>query len=47
VDIPQIAKVKRIRQRHIGAKQSRSPLPGGRRSQWKKKMDGSVVRRDS
>ena len=47
VDAPLIAKVKRIHQRHIGAKKSRSPLPGGRHSKWKKKMDGSVVRRDS
>lgn len=46
VDAPLIAKVKRIHQRHIGAKQSRNPLPGGRRSKWKKRMDGSVVRRD-
>lgn len=47
VDAPLIAKVKRIHQRHIGAKQTRSPLPGGRNSKWKKKMDGTVVRRDT
>lgn len=46
VDAPLIAKVKRIHQRHIGAKKSRNPLPGGRNSMFKKKMDGSVVRRD-
>lgn len=46
VDAPMIAKVKRIYQRHVGAKKSRSPLPGGRGSLWKKKMDGTVVRRD-
>lgn len=46
VDAPLIAKVKRIHQRHIGAKKSRSPMPGGRNSEWKKKMDGSVVRRE-
>ena len=46
VDAPLIAKVKRIHQRHIGAKKSRNPLPGGRNSKWKKKMDGSVVRRE-
>ena len=34
VDAPLIAKVKRIHQRHIGAKQSKSPLPGGKRSKW-------------
>ena len=45
VDMPLIAKVKRVHQRHIGAKQSKSPLPGGRNSKWKKRLDGSVVRR--
>jgi hypothetical protein len=45
VDMPLIAKVKRVHQRHIGAKQSKSPLPGGRNSKWKKRMDGTVVRR--
>jgi 5-methylcytosine-specific restriction endonuclease McrA len=46
VDMPKIAKVKRIHQRHIGAKKSKNPMPGGRFSKWKKKMDGSVVRRE-
>jgi len=48
VDMPLIAKVKRIHQNHIGAKlKSRNQLPGSKGSQWKKKMDGSVVRRES
>jgi len=47
VDIPLIAKVKRIHQRHLGAKKSKSPMPFGRGSKLKRKMDGSVVRRDS
>ncbi len=46
VDAPLIAKVKRVHQRHIGAKKSKNPLPGSRNSLWKKKMDGTVVRRD-
>lgn len=46
VDTPLIAKVKRIHQRHIGAKQSKKPLPGGKNSKWKRKMDGTVVRRE-
>lgn len=46
VDMPKIAKVKRIHQRHIGAKKSKSPLPAGRWSKYKKKMDGTVVLRD-
>lgn len=44
-DVPAIAKAKRREARHIGARQSRNPLPGGRQSKWKKKMDGSVVER--
>lgn len=46
VDAPLIAKVKRIHQRHIGAKKSRTPMPFGRGSKLKKKMDGTVVRRE-
>ena len=47
VDVPLIAKVKRIHQRHIGAKKPKSSIPGGRNSKWKRKMDGTVVRRDA
>ncbi|CAB4145829.1 HNHc domain containing protein [uncultured Caudovirales phage] len=47
VDIPIIAKIKRIRAKHIGAKtKSRSPMPMGKQSKWKRKMDGTVVKRD-
>jgi 5-methylcytosine-specific restriction protein A len=46
IDIPLIAKVKRIRARHLGAKKSRTPMPLGRNSKWKRKMDGTIVRRD-
>ena len=47
VDVPKIAKVKRIHQAHVGAKlASKSPLPGGKRSKWKRKMNGTVVLRD-
>jgi hypothetical protein len=46
VDMPQIAKVKRIHQRHIGAKVTRNPMPGGKQSKFKRKMDGTVVLRD-
>ena len=46
VDAPLIAKVKRKHQKHIGASRTKSPLPGGRFSKWKKKMDGSVVLRN-
>ena len=40
-----IAKSKRIQDKRIKAKTSRNPLPGGRNSKFKKKLDGSVVLR--
>ena len=46
VDIPVIAKLKRVSARHIGAKVSKNPIPGSKNSPWKRKMDGTVVRRD-
>jgi 5-methylcytosine-specific restriction protein A len=45
-EAPQKAKSDRIRDKWIGAKTSRTPLPCGRNSPFKKRMDGSVVRRD-
>lgn len=48
VDMPLIAKLKRKQQKHIGASRSKTPLPGGRFSKFKRKMDGTVVlRKDS
>ena len=45
-DIPRIAKTKRLKARHLGARSpSTRPIPGSRRSLWKRKLDGSVVRR--
>jgi 5-methylcytosine-specific restriction protein A len=44
-DVGQIAKAKRMQASHIGAKQSRNPLPGGRASKWKRKLSGQWVRR--
>ena len=45
-DVPRIAKTKRLKARHLGARApSTRPIPGSRRSPWKRKMDGSVVRR--
>jgi 5-methylcytosine-specific restriction protein A len=45
-DVPRIAKTKRLKARHLGARApSIRPIPGSRRSPWKRKMDGSVVRR--
>jgi 5-methylcytosine-specific restriction endonuclease McrA len=45
-DVPAIAKAKRREARHKGAYRSKRPMPGGRDSPWKRKMDGKVVRRD-
>lgn len=39
-DIPAIAKSNRVLDRHIGAHQSRRPLPCGRRSHLSKPVDG-------
>jgi 5-methylcytosine-specific restriction enzyme A len=44
-DVGNIAKAKRRHARDIGANTSRQPLPGGKRSKWKKKLDGTVVLR--
>ena len=44
-DVPRIAKSKRQKARHLGARRSRAIIPGSRQSPWKRKMDGSVVRR--
>lgn len=45
-DVPQIAKAKRVEAQHIGAKTTRNPLPGSKASKFKKRIDGTVVRRD-
>jgi len=45
-DIPRIAKIKRLKARHLGARSpSTRPIPGSRRSPWKRKFDGSVIKR--
>ena len=47
VDVPTIAKAKRSEARHLGAKVSQNPLPFGKRSPFKKRIDGSIVRREA
>ncbi len=42
-----IAKAKRVRDKAIGALKSKSPMPCGRTSPRKRRMDGTVVWRDS
>lgn len=44
IDVPSIAKTKRIIDRQRGIKKP-SRFPSARNSIWKKKVDGSVVRR--
>ena len=45
-DHSQAAHAKRRKASVLGMKQSKNPLPAGKFSKWKKKMDGTVVRRD-
>jgi sporulation protein YlmC with PRC-barrel domain len=44
-DLAIIAKAKRQKIAHIGAKQSKRAFPFGKTSPWKKRIDGTVVRR--
>ena len=44
-DIAKAAKAKRVKSKHLGLKKSKNPLPGSKRSKFKKKIDGSVVPR--
>lgn len=46
LDVTAIAKAKRVEAKHNGALRNRSIIPGSRRSAFKKKLDGTVVRRD-
>lgn len=43
VDLPAIARAKRVRAKHHGAAVSQFPMRGGRRDALKKRMDGRVV----
>jgi len=44
-DVPRIAKMKRQKSAHLGARKSARPLPAGRSSPWKKTLSGKVVPR--
>lgn len=45
-DLGRIAKINRVRSKHLGSKiKSGRPMPGTTRSGWKKKMNGQVERR--
>lgn len=45
-DVGKIAKAKRREARHLGVKVSGTPLPFGKKSPFKRKLDGTIVRRD-
>jgi 5-methylcytosine-specific restriction enzyme A len=45
-DVPQIAKAKRVERKHVGAHRPKATIPGSKGSGWKRKIDGSVERRD-
>lgn len=46
LDVPRIAKADRQHDKHIGAvAPSRNPVPGGRRTRFRKRMNGQVERR--
>lgn len=45
-DVGRLAKAKRQARYHAGKKLSKSPLPCGKSSKWKRKLDGSLVKRD-
>ena len=45
-DLSAIAKIKRIKIKHLGAKSHfKRLMPGNRKSRWKKKLNGQVVKR--
>lgn len=44
-DIAKAAKAKRAKSKHLGIKKSKNPLPGGKGSKWKKKINGETVTR--
>lgn len=45
-DAGDIAKCRRVHAKHVGAWESKTPLPGGKKSKWKRKINGPTVLRD-
>jgi molybdopterin-biosynthesis enzyme MoeA-like protein len=45
-DVAQKAMDARVRQKHLGIKTAKSVIPGSKASRFKKKIDGSMVRRE-
>jgi 5-methylcytosine-specific restriction protein A len=46
VDLPQIAKSKRLHNRRWNLRDLGDPLPGSRRSKFKRRLDGTIALRD-
>ena len=46
-DVKLRAKDDRIRKKHLGIYESKSEIPGSKKSRWKRKINGQVVRRES
>jgi hypothetical protein len=44
-DVPQVARAKRVSEKQFGVRKSKTPLPAGRHSRWKRKLNGKVVLR--
>lgn len=40
------SKVRRVAAKHAGAHRSKTPMPGSKASKWRKRMDGTVERRE-
>lgn len=45
VDHSTAAKAKRAKASTLGLKKSKAPMPFGKQSKWKRKMDGTIVKR--
>ena len=45
-DVKLKAKADRVRKKHLGLKTPKSPLPCGKGSKWKRKINGETVRRE-
>ena len=45
-DVKQKAKDRRVRSKHLGIHQTKNPLPGSKRSNLKRKVNGTVVARE-
>lgn len=46
-DVRSIAKAKRVHAKHIGAYSTKNSIPGSKKSKYKRKIDGTVVDRET